>query len=1496
MVSDQTLADRLARLTPQQRAALLRVAQSGKKDAPPAQATPIIRRRSLGQPIALTPAQLRMWFLEQLQPASGTYYAFDYLRVFGAIDEDALLRAYQELLRRHESLRTRFAAIDGVPHQIVEEEVHFDLVRFDLRQLPASEREGEGERIGNELLLYPFDLSKPPLMRVVLARLEDDVSLLLTNIHHIIGDAWSLEVIQREVGALYSAFRKQQPSPLPEPEVQFGDVVPWLALPETLARHDQQLEWWKKSLAGLPDVLDLPTDRPRPSVQSTRGARQDRFLPLPILDELQELARSERVTLFMLLLAAFQTLLARYANQTEFAIGTPVANRTSEATESLIGLFVNTITLRADLRGDPTVREMLRRVRDITLDAMAHQEVPFERVVDALGLERSAGRTPLFQTMLVLWNTGEESASRFEGLRMEGYSPTVAVARFDLTLVLSPMPHGLYYAFDYARDLFDPPAMAAFCGHFELLLRAMAANPDERISRLSFLDDGERGQLLRASRGAVVERPAGATLHGLVAAQAERTPDAEAIRAVGRSISYARLERWSDAIATQLRERGVEAGSRVALLADRSPEAIAALLGVLKAGAAYLPIDPGAPADRLAWLLADAGARLLLVPAALAQTATPPGVEMIVIADADAGTAMTPASGSDRDPAYVIYTSGSTGTPKGVVVEHRSAVNLALSFAESHGFAGHRVLMIPPLPFDASVGDVFPALATGAALVLHPAPSELNAVELARFCQEHGVTAIDAPAALWRRWTEEWVARGTDDPIPALRLMMVGGESVPMEQVRRFARLTKERVAFFNHYGPTEATVCATFYKTVDAAEVAFTELPIGTPVANTTAYVLDEQLQLVPQGVAGELYIGGAGVTRGYHGKPEQTAERFLTDPFSAEPGGRMYATGDLVRRLADGTLLFLGRRDRQIKLRGFRIEPGEIEAALLEHPLVRGTAVMLREDHPGERRLAAYLVSDAPIEPAALRGFLQERLPDYMIPAAFVRLDALPLTSNGKVDLRALPVPPKAAEEVRDIVLPRDETEAALVEIWRELLALDRVSIHDDFFAIGGDSLRTMPLIFRVQQQLGVELPLSSVFQAPSVAQFAKEVEKARGGQLPVGPDLEARIGPLPEIDPAAIAAGEMSGPPRTLLLTGATGFLGAFLLDELLRITGATVYCLVRAATEDDGRKRVRKNLAAYDLWRPEYEQRLAVLLGDLSEPRLGLAQPVWEELARSVDVIYHNGSTVNFAAPYERLEKSNVGGTREVLRLATRVRLKPVHFVSTLSSFLVEELSDAVVTEGTPLPPGSAVSGGYNQSKWVADRLVQAAREQGVPVSIYRPARITGSSRTGAWNTADFFPSFLKGCIQLGAVPATGEELNMSPVDFVGAGIARLSLHPPARNRTYHFFNNRTLALSRMAEVMNRCGFPVTTLPYADWLEALKGAVARGEENALGPFLTVFSPGSETKEPLFDTTRTDAALAALGLVCPPADEALAAMYLRGLALRGYLPLPVTAEGGV
>ncbi|HEV7919678.1 MAG TPA: thioester reductase domain-containing protein [Thermoanaerobaculia bacterium] len=1346
----ESMAARLARLTPQERARLLRSAA--------ARATAVPRRPAGQNELPLSPAQQRMWFLEQLQP--GAYHSYDFTRLIGPVDVARLDAAFREIVRRHEALRTSFVSVDGTPRQLVHDEVPFSI---------ASVTVEDPEGFADAETLRPFDLTRAPLLRVTLVNGQ----LLLVTLHHIISDGWSLGVLDQELRALYAG------ASLPELPVQFGDVVLWQQ-----SRTGEGVDWWKQTLSGVPDVLDLPADHPRPAVQSFRGARVTHTVSPSLLAELNELAQREHVTLFMLLVAAFDVLLYRHTGQSEFAVGTPVANRTPE-TEPLIGLFINTIALRANLSDDPSFRELLGRVRETSLEAFAHQDVPFDRVVDALALPRNANRTPLYQTMIVL-GAGQGSYAPLGDIERVPYHPHSASARFDLTLSMAIDETGLVCLFDYAADLFDPATVEAFARRYEMLLRGAAADPNTAVSRLPLMDAAERGVILsRAAGEGSVPLLRDTTLHALFQEQAARTPDTPAVN----DVTYGELDRWSDEIAATIDTH------LVPFLADRTPAAIAQLLGILKAGAAYLPIDPATPRERLDWLVADS-------------KSVAPG-----------------------DNAYVIYTSGSTGTPKGVVVSHRSAVNLTLAFAQSHQFAGHRLLMIPPLHFDASVGDVFPALATGATLILHPSPADLDARALARFCNEQGVTAIDAPAALWRRWAAEW------QPIPALRLMMVGGESVPVDEVRRFARLTNNQVRFVNHYGPTEATVCATTYHTVDASECTTTELPIGKPIANVSAYVLDQHLQPVPRGIAGELYIGGAGVAR-YHGR-----EEFLPNPFGE---GRLYRTGDLARRLASGDLLFLGRADRQIKLRGFRIEPGEIEAAILAHAGIRAAIVIKREE-----RLVAYVVGETELQ-------LHDRLPEYMVPSAIVRLEALPLTSNGKVDLNALPAPPRTTTSSR---APRNETERELLRIWCEVLQADGLGI-DDFFAHGGDSLRTMPLVFKVRERFGADLPLSSVFRAPTVARFAALL--THGAQAD---DLESKIGTF-----RAPAIRRANMPPKNVLITGATGFLGAFLLDELQRSTNATIYALVRAANKADAMRRIRENLASYGLT-PD-EKRIVPLLGDLAEPGLGITENL-----DAIDVIYHNGGAVNFIAPYERLAAANVDGTRTVLAMG-----RPVHVVSTLGVHFTKPRIGQVVTEQDPLPPGKDILGGYNETKWVADRVAQLAREAGVPVSIHRPARITGDSRTGALNPADLFYSWIKGCVQLGSFPDDAPLLNMAPVDHIARSIVAISLHieQPA---DYHYFNNRMLPLETLVSTLRRRGFEASIKPYRQWIEQLRHA----PENPLAKYLALMEEPDQG-EPVFDCTRTENALARLGILCPAADEALLGLYLDQL-----LPEPAIAMKG-
>ena len=1503
------LDERLARLTPQQRELLLRnLAQraaaaksaSDDADAEAPRATP-------GQPMPLTPAQQQLWVFERLQPGTPAYHVFNHFRIEGELDLPAFERAWTMLAKRHDALRISFGERAGEPVQTIAETVDLPVKLIDLSDVPEERRERELQRCIGEEALRPFDLSRAPLLRVAVVRLSPVSNVMLMTTHHLVSDIWSLGILQGDLVACYNACRARREPELPAKTLQFGDVVLRQHLPAQKQRGERQLRYWKDALSGTTGLLDLPTDRPRTAVASAEGARYVWRFPDALRDATAELARGEGATQFMLMLCAFQALLARWSGDSDIVIGTPVANRRTMEEEAVVGLFVNTVAVRADFSDDPSFRQALARTKSHALYALENAEAPLEHVIEQLSLERAPGRSPLFQTMFVFQtsSSGTDMGMDMDGLRAKYIEPDTDTARFEITLSLADGPEGLTGLIDYSTQLFATPTIARMSGHFMALLHGAAADPDLPLSRIQLLDDEERAALAALGDGGPALASQSDTLQGLFALQAARTPQAAALVEPGREWTYSQVSRRANGIAQALHAQHIGPGAYVAVLSDRSADAVVAVLGVLLAGAAYLPLDPTSPDERLQFLLQDAGAAALLVPPLLRERATTLASGMPVLHTGtimDAETAPHVDVGAS-DPAYLIYTSGSTGTPKGVVVEHRGAVNLVQGFLARHRFDDQRLLMIPPLIFDASVGDVFPALACGSALVLHPAPTELGPFELERFCHDHGVTAIDAPAALWRRWSEGWATRTQREPLlPALNLMMIGGESVPVEQVRRFAGVTGGRVVLCNHYGPTEASVCATLLSTVDASEIASHDLPAGRPLPGVRIHLLDRHLQPVPRGVVGELFIGGAGVARGYLNAAELTSERFLLDPFAHEPDARMYRTGDLARWNPDDTLQFIGRRDHQIKLRGFRIELGEIDNALAALPGVQAVAVLLREDRPGDRRLVAYAVVADGVDAAALRAGLARRLPEAMLPSAFVFLDAMPLTANGKIDRRALPAPGEDAIAERAIRDPQTPTEHTVLAIWRDVLGRESLSTDDDFFACGGDSLSTLPLVFKLHEALGVELPLSAVFATPTVAGLSATIDRMLAGEAVEVFDIEAQV-TLPEsIDGARVAPPVAPrAAPTSVLLTGATGFLGAYVLRDLIDLSAAEVVCLVRADSAEDGVRRIRSNLESYGLWREGDDARLVPVLGDLSSPLLGLTPSAFEALAQRVDAIVHNGGQVNFIAPYAHLEAANVGGTREVLKLATTAHLKPVQLVSTLGVYVTRLHSGVNVAESHAPPDGPGQEGGYNQSKWVGEQLGLLARARGVPLAIHRPARITGDGVSGISNPGDYFNAWIRGCVQLGMAPhAPDDFFDMTPVDYVARTLVRVLLGAGDANGNYHYFNPHTLPVTEAVAAIRERVCPIEEVDYRQWRQALMASIAAGEDNALKPFAGLFAEAPDPTQaaadttdddvqriPVFDCTATEAIGAPWGEHCLPADRALFERYLRFLQSRGALP---------
>jgi myxalamid-type nonribosomal peptide synthetase MxaA len=1426
--------------------------------------------------------QQRLWFLEQVQPGTGRYNMGLALRIPHAVQVDALRGAMDALAARHESLRTVFTAVGAEAAQVIHPPAPVDLLIHDLSTVADEERSEACRRLLDTLAQRPYDLARGPLFRPELVRLGPAEHVLALNLHHAVADEASLAILAAEARTLYAAFAAGLPDPLGEPPVQYADFAIWQREMLDAGEMDRQLAWWAGEMRGVSGILDLPVDRSRPPVQGWRGASHSFAFPDGVRDGLWTLARGEGATPFMAALALFQLLLGRLAEAEDVVIGTPASGRTPE-TEGTVGFFVNTLAMRANLAGDPDFRTVLRRVRDAAQGAFAHPDLPLERLVEALPLERDASRPPLFQAMFVFGVDSDAAANGWEAMDV-----ALESARYELTLVVRDNGQGLAGQLDYAADLFDAETAARICGQLCTLAAALATDPGRAVWDAPLLSDAE-AERIRAWSAGPPQRAWKGPVHRAITACAASMPAANAIITPAVSVSYGALERRADGLARRLIALGVRAEERVAIIADRSPDAIIALLSVLKAGAAYVPIDPANPVERAAAIVADAGIRFALCRAEDAALAEAWGVQ--AVAEGEENAAELPIDiGPDR-LAYVIYTSGSTGTPKGVMVSHGGLANLAIAFAELHGFApGERVLVIPPLSFDASVGDVFPALLSGAALVLHPSPGELGGEQLLRFCHEHAVTMVDTAAALWGQWTDEIASKGTVDAGP-LRMVMMGGEAAALDRAAAWARATGGAIELVNHYGPTETTVCSTLLRTVDGSawRGRSASLPIGAPVEGTRVHVLDRRGHPAPIGVPGELWIGGAGVARGYLGQPALTADRFVPDRFATEPGARMYRTGDRVRILPDGAIEFLGRADHQVKVRGYRIEPGEVEAALLAHPSVREALVMAREDVPGRRRLVAYLSAPSAPETLAsgeLRAWLRGRLPDYMVPSAFVILPALPVTPHGKVDRQALPAP--SATQATASAAARTETERALADIWAQVLDEPAVGVEDDFFELGGHSLLALALVNRVRGAFGVEVPLRTLFAAPTVAAMAAAVDVIRAGGTAetsiLPPEMEGDLRLADNLHPSAPYRPD--GPPRAVFLTGATGFLGAYLLHGLLRRTEADVYCLVRASSADQGRARISANVATYLDWDAAWDARIIPVVGDLAEPGFGLDETRFRALAERTDSIVHNGGVVNFTLSYGRMRAANVLGTAEVLRLASTGRAHPVHFVSTLGIYLSPDTQDARIGEDTPPPDVARLHDAYSQTKWVADALVRRAAENGVPITIHRPARVGPDSRTGATNPDDWFSRVLRSLARMGAAPELPWRLDLAPVDQVAAAVVHAVADPEWLGGIFHYFNPLLLPFPELADAVRETGIAVETLPYPAWRERAQAA-ASDPTHPLHPLLPLF--GAElaaTLSPRFHAPRTEALMAAAGAGWTLPDRALLRRTLQHFIRRGVL----------
>lgn len=1071
-----------------------------------------IPQRSHQNPAPLSFAQERLWFLDQLQPNQPLYneaYAF---RLEGSLNVTALTQSLNEIVCRHEVLRVNFTTIDRQPFQIISPILTLALPIVDLQLLSKDKLKAEVQRLVTEEQARPFDLANDPLVRVTLLQLDEAQYVLLFTMHHIVCDQWSFGVIIREIVALYKAFFRDKPSSLPKLPIQYIDFAIWQRQWLQGEVLEAQVSYWKQQLSGAPALLELPTDHPRPPIQTNRGAKQSLVLSKSLAEALRVLSQQEKATLFMTLLAAFQTLLYRYTSQDDIVVGTTISGRNRAEIEGLIGFFVNTLVIRTDLSGTPSFREILNRIREVALGAYTNQDLPFEQLVEKLQPKRNLSHTPLFQVMFQLHNT-PTTTLELPGLTLSPLEFDKETAKFDLTLSMVEIKQGLIGTLEYNTDLFNAATITQMLGHFQSLLEGIIVNPDQQISKLPILSEAERQQLLVEWNNTQADYPIKQCIHNLFEAQVERaslTPDAIAVVFEDQQLTYRELNQRANQLAHHLRSLGVGPEVLVGICMERSLEMMVGLLGILKAGGAYVPLDSAYPQERLALILEDAKPLVLLTQKHLVAE-LPKHRAKVVCIDADweihtfSSAQENPISSvTTENLAYVIYTSGSTGTPKGVLITHQALVNHTIAAAKAYQLQPEdRILQFASISFDVAAEELFPSWLSGSTVVIRP-NRILAFANFLQFLEQEKLTVLNLPTAYWHDWVSDLAQ--TEAPLPStLRLVIVGTEQTLPEKLALWEKLVGDlyhklpgghlRIRWLNAYGPTEATIGATIYEPLEPTTCqenqSIYRVPVGRPIANIQIYLLDKHLNPTPSGVPGELYISGVGIARGYLNRPELTAEKFIPNPFNDKSGTHLYKTGDLARYLPNGDIELLGRIDYQVKIRGFRIELGEIESKLKQHAKVREAVVVDREDEEGDKRLVAYVSPhfEQTLTVTELRSFLQEKLPQYMVPSAFIVLPALPLLSNGKLDRHSLPAPETLRPEIEvAYVMPQTEVEQKIATVWQNALNIENIGIHDNFFELGGHSLLMVKVHTQLREISKTDLLLLDLFRYPTISSLAE------------------------------------------------------------------------------------------------------------------------------------------------------------------------------------------------------------------------------------------------------------------------------------------------------------------------------------------------------------------------------------------------------------------------
>ena len=1311
----------------------------------------------------------------------------------------------------------------------------------------------------------------------------------------------------------------------------------------------EKVYWLNQLSEDLPETAIIP-DYVRPSHYSEKKQSVQFDLSKDLSRVVREITNDSQASIYLFFLSAIAVLLEKYTGNSDLILGIPGLQP-----QPAVDAANRALPLRTSIAREFTFRDLLLQVKRKAIDAYIHQNYPIDQLIRLLGLSQAQNRGTLFDIVVLL-----------EGL----HDPDkVAPLKTDLTITFAAGGDYINGKIDYSDALFREASIRAIVRCYLNILESVAAHPGIKLSEIPYLNDGGRHQILDAFNDNHRIYPVDQTIQVLFEKQAEQTPHNIAAVHEQVRLTYGDLNARANQLAGFLRHLGLARGEFVGILKGRDLDFLTAILAIHKAGGAYVPVDSSYPLDRIQYMLSNSEVRFLLTDCVSLDSlerciSACPQLQHLIYLDADSRKSNQPELGSVRsydqqdfsgfaednldkvsgaaDPAYMLYTSGSTGLPKGAIIHHDGAVNHIygqVDTLELH--TGFDFLQSAPASSDISVWQFLGPLLTGGKTVIVSTETVCNPEQLFRVIKSEQLTLVELVPIVLKGLIDHLVALPDEDrSLPDLQLMMITGEYVSVELVNQWLALYPT-IKVANAYGPTEAADDITQLVIEQPLPEHQRTVPIGKPLANLRLYVLDEQLQLLPVGAPGEICVSGIGVGSGYWKNPEKTSQSFVPNPFpSVKPAlpikrqQWLYRTGDLGRWLPDGNLEFLGRIDNQVKIRGFRVELGEIEARLAQAAEVKEAVVIVREDTLGNKTLVAYVVKSLSVsgggQPSSglatassltdelvpqLRLSLKEALPEHMVPSAFVVLDQLPLTPSGKVDRRALPAPEISRTALSSqYVAPSTDLEKEIAAIWQQLLGIQQMGIYDNFFDLGGHSLLMTQLFTQLRNTFEVKLALRSLFDLPTIASMAQEIERIR--QLPPGTDPED----VPAVDLAAEATLDdrvrpegvpynPALPPAAVLLTGATGFLGAFLLYELLQRSKADVYCLVRSHSPTSGKQKIQDKLVSYGIWEASFSARIIPVLGDLSRPLLGLSQSKFQALAGELDIIYHSGALVNSLSPYQTFKTPNVLGTQEVLRLACLSKVKPVHFVSSTGVIPTGNAGAGSISEDASLDGANIPGSGYGQSKWVAEKLVEIARERGLPVCIYRPGFITGHSQTGVCNPGDIIYRMIRGCIQIGHMPDLGTRLDFNPCDYVSQAIVHLSLQRESLGKVFHLVHPQPLSMSDLFNYAHSLGYPMALVDFEQWKSALI-TTGSSPENPLYPFIPIFAaqenvslgvsgvdaadksahpkPCGPPIQP-FDTQNTVTGLSQSTITCPPLDKTLLGNYFTHLVQSGFLEKP-------